>query len=171
MSSAPPAAWTTRAATSTQTSGAAAQAAEARPKTIIPVRNAARRPIRSAARPAGTSSAANTIAYALSTQDRSARPAPPKLRPMDGSATLTMNRSRFTTAMPAVTMANTAPNRAAGRVAACPAAPGRGCLPLAVAPLAAAGPGNSPASGPGPPSATLSLTRTPRSQARVFRSV
>ncbi len=62
MSSAPPAAWTTRAATSTHTSGAAAQAAEARPKTIIPVRNAARRPIRSAARPAGTSSAANTIA-------------------------------------------------------------------------------------------------------------
>src|SRR3984885_15178884 len=62
ISSAPPAAWTTRAATSTQTSGATAQAADARPKTTIPVRNAARRPIRSAARPAGTSSAANTIA-------------------------------------------------------------------------------------------------------------
>jgi hypothetical protein len=62
ISSAPPAAWTTRAITSTQTFGAAAQAAEATPKTIIPVRNAARRPIRSAARPAGTSSAANTIA-------------------------------------------------------------------------------------------------------------
>src|SRR5579863_9601274 len=76
MSSAPPAAWTTRAATSTQTSGAAAQAAEARPNTTIPVRNAARRPIRSAARPAGTSSAANTIAYAFSTHDRSGRLAP-----------------------------------------------------------------------------------------------
>ena len=62
MSSAPPAAWTTRAPTRTQTSGAAAQAAEASAKMIMPVRNAARRPIRSAARPAGTSSAANTIA-------------------------------------------------------------------------------------------------------------
>jgi hypothetical protein len=48
ISSAPPAACTTRA--------------DATPNTIIPVRNAARRPIRSAARPAGTSSAANTIA-------------------------------------------------------------------------------------------------------------
>jgi hypothetical protein len=62
ISSAPPAAWTTRATTSTQTSGAAAHAADASPKTIIPVMNAARRPIKSAARPAGTSSAANTIA-------------------------------------------------------------------------------------------------------------
>ena len=51
-----------RAPTRTQTSGAAAQAAEATAKTTMPVRNAARRPIRSAARPAGTSSAANTIA-------------------------------------------------------------------------------------------------------------
>ena len=76
MSRAPPAAWTTRAPTRTQTSGAAAQAAEATAKTIMPVRNAARRPIRSAARPAGTSSAANTIAYAFSTQDSDARSVP-----------------------------------------------------------------------------------------------
>jgi hypothetical protein len=62
ISSAPPAAWTTRAATSTQTLPAAAQAAEASANTTTPARNAARRPIRSAARPAGTSSAANTIA-------------------------------------------------------------------------------------------------------------
>ena len=112
MSSAPPAAWTTRATTSTQTSGATAQAAEARAKTTTPARNAVRRPIRSAARPAGTSSAANTIAYAFSTQDSDARSAPPNVRPIDGSATLTMNMSRFTIAMPAVTTANTAAKRA-----------------------------------------------------------
>ncbi len=62
MSSAPPAAWTIRATTSSQTSGATAHAAEAIAKTMTPARNAVRRPIRSAARPAGTSSAANTIA-------------------------------------------------------------------------------------------------------------
>ena len=39
-------------------------------------------------------------------------PPPPNVRPIDGSATLTMNRSRFTIAMPAVTTANTAAKRA-----------------------------------------------------------
>ena len=37
---------------------------------------------------------------------------PPNVLPIDGSATLTMNRSRFTIAMPAVTTANTAAKRA-----------------------------------------------------------
>ncbi len=62
ISSAPPAACRTRAATSTQVLSAAAQAAEASAKMTTPARNAVRRPIRSAARPAGTRSAAKMMA-------------------------------------------------------------------------------------------------------------
>ena len=62
MSSAPPAAWTTRATTSIQTPVAKAHPAEASAKMTTPARNAVRRPIRSAARPAGTSSAAKMMA-------------------------------------------------------------------------------------------------------------
>ena len=59
---APPAACTTRAATSVSTEGATAQRTEAPVKVARPSRNIRLRPMRSASRPAGTSSAANTIA-------------------------------------------------------------------------------------------------------------
>jgi hypothetical protein len=62
INSAAPAAWTTRAPTRNSTEGDAAQAAEARVKTVSPPRNARLRPTRSAQRPAGTSSAAKTMA-------------------------------------------------------------------------------------------------------------
>ncbi len=60
--SAPPAACTSLAAISAPTEGAAAHAAEANTKIARPRRNARLRPNASAQRPAGTSSAAKTIA-------------------------------------------------------------------------------------------------------------
>ena len=59
---APPAACSTRAATRNGIEGAAAQSAEAAAKTSRPVTKTRLRPTRSAIRPAGTSSAAKTIA-------------------------------------------------------------------------------------------------------------
>jgi len=61
-SSAPPPAWMTRAATSSHTPVEAAHQAEDSANTTTPARNAVRRPIRSASRPAGTSRAAKMIA-------------------------------------------------------------------------------------------------------------
>ena len=53
-----------------------------------------RRPIRSAARPKTTSSAAKASAYALTTHDSSPRPAPLKSAAMSGNAMLTIVTSR-----------------------------------------------------------------------------
>ena len=84
---------TIRAAIRAFTDGAAAQAADATLNSASPPRNARLRPVRSAQRPAGTSSAANAIAYAFSTQESSLRLAWWKSRWMSGNAMLTMNRS------------------------------------------------------------------------------
>lgn len=62
ISSAAPAACTSRAATSVSTFGASAQPTEARVNTANPVRKTGLWPERSAMRPAGTRSAAKTIA-------------------------------------------------------------------------------------------------------------
>ncbi len=94
-SAAAPTACATRAATSQPTDGAAAHRPEAATNTSAPAMKTRLRPRRSASRPAGTSSAANTIAYALSTHDSDASLAPPKLAWMSGNAMLTMNRSRL----------------------------------------------------------------------------
>src|SRR6185437_7208135 len=56
-----PAAWTTRAAISAPTPGASAHSTEPRLNPASPSTNRRRRPTRSAQRPAGTSTAANTI--------------------------------------------------------------------------------------------------------------
>src|SRR6185436_8708314 len=106
-SSAAPAAWRTRAATRKPTDGAAAHAADAAVKRLMPIRNARFRPVRSAQRPAGISSAANTIAYAFRIHERLARLVPAKSRWMSGNAMLTMNRSRLATNTPTETMAAT----------------------------------------------------------------
>ena len=77
-----PAAWMTRAAISSGTPGDRPHSAEPAVKPIRPVTKIRRRPARSAHRPAGTSTAANTIVYAFSTQDREARLVPRYSRPM-----------------------------------------------------------------------------------------
>jgi hypothetical protein len=56
-----PAAWTTRAAISRPTPGASAHSTEPRVNAASPAVKTRRRPARSAHRPAGTSTAANTI--------------------------------------------------------------------------------------------------------------
>ena len=56
-----PAAWTTRAAIRAATPGATPHSSEPALKAIRPATNSRRRPIRSAHRPAGTSTAAKTI--------------------------------------------------------------------------------------------------------------
>ena len=61
VSMAPPAAWTTRAATRLSELGASPHARLAKPKTAIPHRNTRRAPILSASRPKGISNAAYTI--------------------------------------------------------------------------------------------------------------
>jgi hypothetical protein len=57
------------------------------------MRKARLRPARSAQRPAGTSSAANTMVYALRIQDSELRLSPWKFNEMLGKAMLTMKRS------------------------------------------------------------------------------
>ena len=71
-----PTAWTTRAAISRSTPGASAHSTDPALNPASPAANTRRRPIRSAHRPAGTSTAANTIVYALSTQDSELRLVP-----------------------------------------------------------------------------------------------
>src|SRR6185312_14488372 len=90
-----PAAWMTRAAISAATPGASPHSTEPKLNRASPAVNSRRRPIRSAHRPAGTSTAANTIVYAFSTQDSELRLVPGYCRLMYGNARLTMNRSRL----------------------------------------------------------------------------
>src|SRR5262249_8242668 len=82
-----------RAPMRTDADGAIAQTADARTNNDMPTRNPRLRPYRSARRPAGTSRAANTIAYPLSTHDSSARLEPGKSRWRSGNVMLTMNKS------------------------------------------------------------------------------
>src|SRR5713101_6596343 len=97
MRIAPPAAWRMRAPISHPGPGAAAHRAEAPTKVIKPPMNNRLRPSRSARRPAGTSSAAITIAYALRTHERVASLVPEKSCLMLGNAMFTMKRSRLAT--------------------------------------------------------------------------
>src|SRR5215469_6163576 len=90
-----PAAWMVRAAISSGTPGDRAHSAEPRLKPAKPATKIPRRPTLSAQRPAGTSTAANTIVYAFSTQDSELRLVPWYSRPMYGNARFTMNRSRL----------------------------------------------------------------------------
>src|SRR5580658_4165558 len=90
-----PAAWTTRAAISRPTPGASPHSTDPAVNPASPATNNRRRPIRSAHRPAGTSTAANTIVYPLSTQDSELRLVPGYCLLMYGKARLTMNRSRL----------------------------------------------------------------------------
>ena len=77
-----PAAWMIRAAISSGTPGDRPHRAEPALKPIRPATKIRRRPTRSAHRPAGTSTAANTIVYAFSTQDSEPRLVPRYSRPM-----------------------------------------------------------------------------------------
>src|SRR5277367_5699536 len=90
-----PAAWTTRAAISRPTPGASPHSTDPAVNPASPATNNRRRPIRSAHRPAGTRTAANTIVYPLSTQDSELRLVPGYCLLMYVKARLTMNRSRL----------------------------------------------------------------------------
>ena len=90
-----PTAWMTRATISASTPGARPQSSEPAVKPSRPATNSRRRPTRSAHRPAGTRTAANTMVYPFSTQDSSLRLVPGYCLPMYGNARLTMNRSRL----------------------------------------------------------------------------
>src|SRR5262249_50949226 len=68
-SAAAPTACSMRAATSTPADGASPHSADAAVNAMTAARKVRRRPIRSESRPAGMSSAANTMVYALSTHD------------------------------------------------------------------------------------------------------
>ncbi len=104
---APPAACRTRAAINQPAPGAAAHSAEANTKVTRPATKSRLRPNRSAMRPAGTSSAAVTIAYPLRTQESVASLVPAKSRWMLGKAMLTMKRSRLATKVATETITRT----------------------------------------------------------------
>src|SRR5213083_2251455 len=77
-----PAAWMILAAISAATPGATPHSTEPRTKAARPPISTRQRPTRSAHRPAGTSTAAKTIVYALSTQDSEPRLVPGYWLPM-----------------------------------------------------------------------------------------
>src|SRR5580658_1600566 len=85
----------TRATISRPTPGASPHSTDPTLNPASPATNSRRRPIRSAHRPAGTSTAANTIVYALSTHDNELRLVSGYCLLMYGKARLTMNRSRL----------------------------------------------------------------------------
>src|SRR4051794_34728251 len=85
---------TARAATSAPTLGASALASEATVNSATPPMNTRRRPTRSATRPAGVSSAANSTAYAVITQDSSVTEVPRKSVARSGNARFTTVTSR-----------------------------------------------------------------------------
>ena len=93
-SSAPPAACSTRAATSSGTDGAVAHSTEPSVNAAMPARNSRRPPTTSASRPPGTSSAANTIPYALRIHESPASVVPANDARTSGNATLTIVASR-----------------------------------------------------------------------------
>src|SRR5690606_14173794 len=87
---------TSRARTSTAGFGAIAQASDATVKSVDPARNVALWPRRSAARPAGTSSAAKMIVYPLRIHDSSAGATSGNDSVIDGNATNSTEVSRNT---------------------------------------------------------------------------
>ena len=91
--SAPPTPWTSRAAISVPTVGAAAQHSEATSMTARPTMRMRRRPKWSASAPASSNSAATVIRYPVSTHCSSLTLAC-RSRPIAGTATLIMYASR-----------------------------------------------------------------------------
>lgn len=86
---------TARAATSAGPLGASPPAREATEKTVRLAMNMRRRPSRSASRPPSSKSPPKVSTYALTTQDRPPWDRP-SARPIEGSATLTIEASRMT---------------------------------------------------------------------------
>src|SRR4051812_39110405 len=93
--SAPAKPWRARAATSVTWSGAMPPASDASPNRSSEAANVRRWPKKSAARPPSMRNPANVIAYAFTTHCRSSEEKP-RSDWIDGSATLTMLRSRMT---------------------------------------------------------------------------
>ena len=89
-----PIACSTRAAISSSTLGANAHSADARRNVHSPTKNIFRRPTMSATFPAGTSSAAKTMLYALRIQDSPASDESGNDASMSGNAMLTIVASR-----------------------------------------------------------------------------
>jgi len=90
-----PAACSARHVISSSRSGAAAHPIDAAPNITRPARKHSRRPMLSAARPAGSSSAAKTIAYASRIHETSGSVEGAKSRCSAGSAMLTTHRSKM----------------------------------------------------------------------------
>ena len=95
-SAAAPTAWAMRPRIRNPTVGASPHSTDAPVKITTAVRKVLRRPTRSASRPAGMSSAANTIVYALSTHDIVVVLTSEKLALIDGNATNKIEVSRNT---------------------------------------------------------------------------
>src|SRR5262245_19664593 len=90
-----PAAWMILAPMRAGTDGVMPHSSDPAVKADKPATRTRRRPIRSAHRPAGIRTAANTMVYAFSTQDKELRVVLAYSLPMYGNARLTMNRSRL----------------------------------------------------------------------------
>jgi hypothetical protein len=95
MSTAAPAACSARQATSADSSGATAHPCDAMPNTTSSARKHARRPMLSAARPAGSRSAASTMAYTSRIHETSDSVAGAKPCCSAGSAMLTTHGSKM----------------------------------------------------------------------------
>ena len=91
---APPSPCTARDAISIPSDCASPHASEASVKSATPTMNTRRRPSRSAARPPSSRKPPNAIEYAVITHCRFSREKS-SARPMDGSATLTIETSRI----------------------------------------------------------------------------
>jgi len=93
VTAAAPAHCRTRAAMRRPREGAAAHSADPTAKATRPAAKSRRRPITSPSLPAGTSTAAKTMAYSFKTQEMPATLDPAKLSCIAGTAMLTMNMS------------------------------------------------------------------------------
>src|SRR5687767_6805949 len=100
MTSAPDAAWTARAAMTSGRTGATATSREPAANVVSPRRKTVRRPRRSPHRPAGTSNAPKTMAYAFRTHDSVAVDASGKSARRSGIATLVTLSVSVTTNAP-----------------------------------------------------------------------
>ncbi len=131
ISTAAPAACSARQAISAGSPGATAHPSDATPNTTSPARNNSRRPMPSAARPAGSSSVASTMAYTSRIHETSDSVAGAKSCCSAGSAMLTTHRSRTVRNWAADTTASTAHRRRPA--SGCPASSSSGAVtPAAV---------------------------------------
>ena len=131
ISTAAPAACSARQAISAGSPGATAHPSDATPNTTSPARKNSRRPMPSAARPAGSSSVASTMAYTSRIHETPDSVAGAKSCCSAGSAMLTTHRSRTVRNWAADTTASTAHRRRP--VSGCPASSSSGAVsPAAV---------------------------------------